>query len=74
MARKPLTAKQLQKKWNDKLKKAGLSMDVGTTRRVSYIGDSTTLEHIAGQEEMGTRDTAGDRQVTYQGYKELEGS
>ena len=49
-------------------------MDVGTTRRVSYIGDSTTLEHIAGQEEMGTRDTAGDRQVTYQGYKESEGS
>lgn len=52
--------------WEKRLRKAGLSMDAGTTRRVTYVGSSATLEWIAGKQEEGTLDNSGYKSVTYQ--------
>jgi hypothetical protein len=57
---------QSEKYWEALLCADGLSMEAGTSRRVTYVGDSMTLEYVAGQQEMGTRDTRRDTSVTYQ--------
>lgn len=70
MARKRERLKELDyqspRYWDKLLCEEGLSMERGTSRRVTYVGDSSTLEMIAGAEEMGTRDTTKDKDVTYQ--------
>jgi hypothetical protein len=55
--------------WERLLRMDGLSMEAGTSRRVTYVGDSNTLDMIAGAEEMGTRDDSQDKDWTYE--KEL---
>lgn len=73
MARKRKALKDLnyqtQSYWERLLRADGLSMEAGTSRRVTYVGDSNTLEMIAGAEEMGTRDGSKDKEWTYE--KEL---
>ena len=65
MPRKPLTAKQLQKKWNDRLKRAGLSMDAGTTRRITYIGGTAMLDALNGDPDEASIDRSLFKDVTY---------
>lgn len=65
MARKPLTKMQLQKKWNEKLRKAGLSMEKGRSKRLSYVGGTSVVEVLQGAQEMGTRSTEGDLDISY---------
>jgi hypothetical protein len=52
--------------WERLLRQEGLSMEAGTSRRITYVGDSNTLDMVAGMEEAGTRDTSQDTEVTYQ--------
>lgn len=56
---------QSQEYWNRLLAQEGLSMEAGTSRRLTYVGDSMTLESIAGDEEMGTNDSSRAKAVTY---------
>ena len=72
MARKPKTAKQIAAQWEKRLRKAGLSMEAGTSRRITYIGGSKILEDMAGAEQMGTRNTDRDKDITYRGYTREE--
>ncbi len=51
--------------WDRLLREEGLSMEAGTSRRITYVGDSNTLEAIAGGEEMGTNDDSRAKDVTY---------
>ena len=70
MARKRENLKELdyqsQEYWNRLLAEDGLSMEAGTSRRITYVGDSNTLERIAGGEETGTNDASQAKDVTYQ--------
>jgi hypothetical protein len=69
MARKRKTLRKMDYQspeyWEKLLREEGLSMEAGTSRRVTYVGDSSTLEWVAGQQEMGTRDNSGDKDVTH---------
>ena len=51
--------------WERLLREEGLSMEAGTSRRGTYVGDSSTLEWVAGQQQMGTRDNSKDKGVTH---------
>lgn len=70
MARKRKALKDLDYQrsayWERLLRMDGLSMEAGTTRRITYVGDSNTLERIAGGEEMDTNDDSLAKDVTYQ--------
>lgn len=54
-----------QEYWDRLLAQDGFSMEAGTSRRLTYVGDSTTLEKIAGGEETGTNDSSRAKEVTY---------
>lgn len=70
MARKRKALKKIDytspEYWNRLLTADGFSMDAGTSRRLTYVGDSKTLEDIAGNEEMGTNDGSRAKSVTYE--------
>ena len=51
--------------WEKKLREAGLSMEAGTSRRMTYVGSSSTLEWVAGKLEEGTLDISRIKTVTY---------
>lgn len=51
--------------WNRLLAQDGLSMEAGTSRRLTYVGDSNVLERISGGEDMGTNDSSRAKEVTY---------
>lgn len=56
---------QSKEYWNRLLAEEGLSMEAGTSRRLTYVGDSQVLDKIAGGEEMGTNDSSRAKDVTY---------
>lgn len=60
--------------WNRLLAQEGLSMEAGTSRRITYVGDSITLERIAGGEDTGTNDPSRAKDVTYQDELGLDGT
>lgn len=70
MARKRRALKDLNYQtpsyWERLLRYEGLSMEAGTTRRITYVGDSNTLDRIAGAEEMDQNDSSVAKDVTYQ--------
>jgi len=79
MARKRKQLRHLdytsQKYWEKLLAEDGLSMEAGTSRRITYVGDSSTLEWVEGQQEMGVRDASHDTPTTYQdNYSPTDGS
>lgn len=69
MARKRATLKDLDYQspqyWEKLLREDGLSMEAGTSRRLTYVGDSNALESIEGKIVMGTNDGSAAKAVTY---------
>jgi hypothetical protein len=51
--------------WNRLLIEEGLSMEAGTSRRITYVGDSNVLDRIAGEANTGSRDSSFAKDVTY---------
>jgi hypothetical protein len=58
MARKRKALRKIDYKspeyWNRLLASEGLSMERGTSRRVTYVGGTQTLDAISGHQIMGT--------------------
>jgi hypothetical protein len=51
--------------WERRLRKAGLSMERGRSKRVSYVGGSAILDALHGAQTLGTRPTSGDLDISY---------
>lgn len=51
--------------WEEVLGRKGLSMEAGTSRRVTYVGDSSVLESIEAAESTGNNDSSRAKDVTY---------
>jgi hypothetical protein len=52
--------------WEKRLKKSGLSMDRGTSRRVTYVGTAVVLENIE-EENAGKKVRRQGNSTTYVG-------
>lgn len=76
MARKRRTLKGLDYQspayWEKLLREEGLSMEAGTSRRLTYVGTSTTLESIEAEVVTGSESKQWKKQVSNQ--KEDSGS
>lgn len=46
---------QSQAYWDKLLKQDGFSMEAGTSRRVTYVGTTATLESISDAQRSGTQ-------------------
>jgi len=51
--------------WDKLLAEDGLSMEAGTTRRITYVGDTKALEDIEARQEFGSDDACKSKSVTY---------
>lgn len=51
--------------WEKLLREDGLSMERGTSRRLTYVGGSNTLESIEAAIVSGTDDSTKAKDVTY---------
>lgn len=51
--------------WERRLCEEGLSIEAGTSKRISYVGGVQTLDFIAGVVDQRTRDKSGDRDISY---------
>jgi hypothetical protein len=56
---------RLQEYWELLLKREGLSMERGRSKRTSYVGGSKILEELHGAQTMGTRPRGGDLDISY---------
>lgn len=54
-----------QEYWERLLAEDGLSMEAGTSKRVSYVGTTAVLERIEGEFQAGTHDRSNDRDIRY---------
>jgi len=52
--------------WEEELHRAGLSIERGRSKRISYVGGTDILEALHGAQEAGTRSTEGDIDMRYQ--------
>jgi hypothetical protein len=51
--------------WEKRLRKEGLSMERGRSKRVSYVGGTAILDALHGAQAMGTRPKGGDLDISY---------
>lgn len=56
---------QSPKYWEKLLREEGLSMERGTSRRLTYVGGTKTLESIEAAIVSGTDDGQKAKEVTY---------
>lgn len=52
--------------WEEVLRREGLSMDAGTTRRIVHVGSTQTLEMVADMVMSGIRPDDKDGDITYE--------
>lgn len=57
--------KETPEYWEKRLRKAGLSMERGRSKRVSYVGGTAILDALHGAQVMGTRPKNGDLDIAY---------
>jgi hypothetical protein len=60
-----MARKQSADYWEKRLRKAGLSMERGRSKRVSYVGGTAILEALHGAQIMRTRPKEGDLDISY---------
>ncbi len=63
--------KETPEYWGKRLRKAGLSMERGRSKRVSYVGGTAILDALHGAQVMGTRPKNGDLDITYKKGDEI---
>jgi hypothetical protein len=52
--------------WEKLLREDGLSMEAGTSRRLTYVGSSKTLESIEAEVVTGVESKKWNKQVSHQ--------
>lgn len=72
MARK--RKKDTQAYWDELLRRAGLSMERGRSKRVSYVGGTKILDELHGAQSAGTRSREGDLDIGYPKEDSVEGN
>ena len=58
--------------WERLLREEGLSMERGTSRRLTYVGGTKTLESIESAIVTGTDDGLRAKEVTYRDLDSVE--
>lgn len=51
--------------WEKRLAKEGLSMEAGTSRRMTFVGGTQSLEKMSDSQQAGTLERGG-KEITYE--------
>jgi hypothetical protein len=65
MARKQKRVEDSPEHWEKVLREAGLSMERGRSKRISYVGGTAILDSLHGAQMAGTRLKGGDLDISY---------